>query len=138
MSENDLRSVNNIPPRMLIKAGSTLLVSRSAKTQSDVAESVVDNAQLSLAPEVRTQRTLVKARKGDSLASLAKRYNLAASSVAEWNSLKGIAALKAGQSVVVFLPVKNRARSQSSARAGATKSGVKTASRQPAPRAKKR
>jgi membrane-bound lytic murein transglycosylase D len=138
MSENDLRSVNNIPPRMLIKAGSTLLVSRSAKTQSDVAESVVDNAQLSLAPETRTQRTLVKARKGDTLASLAKRYNLSASSVAEWNSLKGTVAFKTGQSVVVFLPVNTKARSQASSRAGATKSGAKGNSSKAVPKAKKR
>ena len=30
MSEADLRAINNVPPRMLIKAGSTLIVPRSA------------------------------------------------------------------------------------------------------------
>ena len=92
MGEAELRSVNNIPPRMLIKSGSTLLVSRSAKMQSDVAVSVVDNAQLSLAPEVVTRRTVVKARKGDTLATVAKRYNLSAASVAQWNGGNAAAA----------------------------------------------
>ena len=152
MSEADLRSVNNIPPRMLVKVGSTLLVSRSSKMQADVAVSVVDNAQLSLAPEIRTHRTLVKARKGDTLASLAKRYNVSASSVAEWNSLKGAAAFKTGQSLVVFLPIKNRASknavknkssanraSQSAkARSGSSKSAAKASPRKPLGQAKKR
>ena len=35
MSESDLRSVNNIPPRMMIKAGSALIVPRSATTRQD-------------------------------------------------------------------------------------------------------
>ena len=37
MSESDLRSVNNIPPRMMIKAGSALIVPRSATTRQDVS-----------------------------------------------------------------------------------------------------
>ena len=138
MSEAELRSVNNIPPRMLVKAGSTLLVSRSPKIQADVAESVVDNAQMSLAPEIRTQRALVKARKGDTLTSLAKRYNVSPSNVAEWNSLKGAAAFKTGQTLVVFLPVKNRLSSKTRARSGSSSSGSKAIPRKPVIKAKKR
>ena len=134
MGEAELRSVNNIPPRMLIKSGSTLLVSRSAKMQSDVAVSVVDNAQLSLAPEVVTRRTVVKARKGDTLATVAKRYNLSAASVAQWNGGNAAAAFKAGQSLVVFLPVKSKANTRSIARSGA----VKGTPRKPAVQTKKR
>ena len=48
MSEADLRAVNQIPNGMVIKAGSTLLVRRSAQVREDVAEPVADNAQLSL------------------------------------------------------------------------------------------
>ena len=138
MSEGDLRSANNIPPRMLIKAGSTLMVSRSSRTQADVTESVVDNAQLSLAPEIVTKRTLVKARKGDTLASLAKRYNLSPSNVAEWNSVKASAAFKAGQSVVVFLPMKNKARGNAQSRSSSSKSAAKATPRKSVVKAKKR
>ena len=105
MSEGDLRSVNNIPPRMLIKVGSTLLVTRSAKMDSDVNVHTADTAQVSLAPEITTRRTTVKAQKGDSVASLAHRYKLSAASVAGWNSVSTTAAFKKGQPVVVYLPV---------------------------------
>ena len=106
MTENDLRSVNSIPPRMVIKAGSTLLVARSAKVDTDVASDVANNAQLSLEPEIVTQRTTVKARKGETVASIAKRYQLSATSVAQWNSISVSSAFKLGQAVVVYLPVK--------------------------------
>ena len=105
MNENDLRSVNNIPPRMLIKAGSTLLVPRSAKNETDVTSQVADNAQMLLAPEIVTRRTTVKARKGETVASIAKRYSLNSVNVAEWNSIGIASAFLLGQQVVVYLPV---------------------------------
>jgi membrane-bound lytic murein transglycosylase D len=106
MTEAELRSANNIPPRMLIRTGSTLLVSRSAKVQNDVTGQVADNGQLSLAPEVVTRRTTVKARKGETVASLAGRYQLNPGEVATWNKTSAGAAFKAGQQVVVYLQVK--------------------------------
>ena len=125
MAEAELRSVNNIPPRMLVKAGSTLMVSRSSTMQADVKESVVDNAQMSLAPEIITKRTTVKARKSDTLASLAKRYNVSPASVSEWNNIKATALFAKGQQVVLFLPIKNKVLSRSSS----TKNVVKSTSR---------
>jgi membrane-bound lytic murein transglycosylase D len=127
MTENDLRSINNIPPRMLIKAGSTLLVPRSSKIENDVTSHVADNAQLSLAPEIVTRRTTVKARRHETVASVAKRYRLSAASVAEWNKTSASSAFKTGQQVVVFLPVKMHAHGGSSSR----KSTLKTKSRHP-------
>ena len=129
MGEAELRSANSIPPRMLVKAGSTLLVSRSSKMQADVAVNVVDNAQVSLAPEIITQRTVVKARKADTLVSLANRYGLSPASVAGWNSIKSSATFKTGQKVVVFLPIKSKAHSRSgsirkTAKAAKTVTGV--------------
>jgi membrane-bound lytic murein transglycosylase D len=105
MREADLRAVNNIPPRMLIKAGSTLLVPRSAKIEDDVTSHIADTAQVSFSPETVTRRTTVKARKGESVASVAKRYKLSAASVAEWNNVSAGAAFRLGQQVVLFLPV---------------------------------
>lgn len=127
MSENDLRGVNNIPPRMLIKAGSTLMVSRSAKMDNDVTSHVADNAQMTLAPEIVTRRSTVKARKGETVASIARRYGLSADAVAEWNKVGVSAAFKLGQQVVVFLPVK----AVSAARPRAGKAGVQAVSRAP-------
>lgn len=106
MSENDLRATNGIPPRMLIKAGSVLIVPRSGSGHQDVTSHVADNAQLSLAPEVVTRRTVVKAKRGESVASIARRHNLGAAQVAEWNDVAASAVFKAGQQVVLHLPMR--------------------------------
>ena len=108
MNESDLRSMNNIPPRMLIKAGSTLLVPRTAQMGNDVSSHVADNAQVSLAPEITTRRTTVRARKGESVASVASRYGLAAANVANWNNVSVQAAFKLGHQVVLYLPITAR------------------------------
>ena len=104
MSEGELRAVNNIPPRVLIKAGSSLLVPRGDQTRQDVAVHVADNGQIGLAPEILTRRTVIKAGKNDSVVTVAKRYKLATGSVAEWNKLSATSTFKAGQQVVLFLP----------------------------------
>jgi membrane-bound lytic murein transglycosylase D len=127
MTEAELRSINNIPPRMLIKTGSTLLVPRSGKSEVDVTSHVADNGQVSLAPEIITRRTTVKARKGESVATIAQRYGLSAASVAGWNKVPASAGFKKGQAVVVFLPVTNRASSASRTRAGALKRATASA-----------
>ncbi len=106
MTEADLRAVNNIPPRMLIRAGSTLLVSRSSKVENDVTNHVADNAQVSLTPEIVARRTTIKARQDETVATVAKRYGLSAANVAEWNSVSASSAFELGHQVVVFLPVK--------------------------------
>ncbi len=104
MSESDLRTLNNIPPRMLIKAGSALMVPRST-TSKDVTEHVADNGQISLTPEIVTRRTVVRAKKRDTVVALAQRYRVSPASVADWNDIKPKSALKLGQEVVLFLPV---------------------------------
>jgi peptidoglycan lytic transglycosylase D len=111
MNESDLRKVNTIPPRMLIKAGSVLIVPRSAKVQDDVTSHVADNGQLTLAPENVTRKTTVKAGKRDTVATIARRYRLNAGQVAQWNDVSVSAAFRAGQKVVVYLPVRAGARS---------------------------
>jgi membrane-bound lytic murein transglycosylase D len=110
MSESDMRSVNSIPPRMLVKAGSTLLVPRSAKVINDVTSHVAENGQLSLAPEVVTRRVSVKARKGETVATLARRYRVSTLEVADWNQVTAHTRFQMGQSLVVFLPVKANAK----------------------------
>ena len=122
MSESDLRSMNNIPPRMLIKAGSALMVPRATTTRHDVSPHLADNGQLALTPEITTRRTTVRAGKGETVASIARRYKLSASSVADWNDVRANAAFKVGQQVVVHLPVRQaQARNSSASRANADK-----------------
>jgi membrane-bound lytic murein transglycosylase D len=106
MSESELREVNNIKGRMLIRAGSTLLVRRDSSVLQDVSNHVADNGQLSLAPEIVLHKTTVKAGKKDSVASLAKRYQLNVAELARWNNVSATASFKAGQKVVVYLPMR--------------------------------
>ena len=129
MAESDLRSINNIPPRMLIKAGSTLLVPRSGTSAVDVTSQVADNGHVSLAPEIVTRRTTVRARKGESVATIAKRYGLSSASVAGWNKVSASAAFKSGQKVVVFLPVTHRASSAKRTRAGVARRATASSGR---------
>lgn len=126
MSETDLRTINNIPPRMLIKGGSTLIVPRTARVQEDVAAVVAETGTLSFQPEIVTRRTTVKAGRSDSVASIARRYKLAPANVADWNSVAANHVFKRGIDVVVYLPV----RASTTARVG---SGSKaTSQRAPA------
>jgi membrane-bound lytic murein transglycosylase D len=73
MSEADFRAINNIPPRMVIKAGSALLVPRSAGMLGDVTAQVADNGKLDLSPEAVAKRKAAakggKKTKGNKLAS---------------------------------------------------------------------
>ncbi|MES2785115.1 MAG: transglycosylase SLT domain-containing protein [Pseudomonadota bacterium] len=106
MNESDLRSVNTIPPRMLIKAGSVLIVPRASGRHDDVTSHVADNGQLSLEPEIVTRKTTVQARKRDTVQTIARRYRLNASEVAQWNDTGASAAFRAGQQVIVYLPIR--------------------------------
>ncbi len=104
MPVDQLRSANSIPPRMMVKAGSTLLVHRKGTLDNDVTEHMANRAQLALAPELVLKRIMVTARKGDSLASLAARHGVTAGNMASWNKLQITGNLKAGQSLMVFVP----------------------------------
>ena len=108
MSEEELRSVNNIPPRVLIKAGSSLLVHRSHRLETDVSEHAADFAQLSLAPEIILKRRVLKAGKKDTVASVARRFAISAQSIADWNKTSAAAKFKPGQQIVLFLPTSTR------------------------------
>ncbi|MEO6624326.1 MAG: transglycosylase SLT domain-containing protein [Burkholderiaceae bacterium] len=108
MNETDLRNVNSIPPGMMIQAGSTLLVARPAHVREDVAERVADNGQLSLSRLPLLTRQTVRAAKGDTVASIARRYKMSMASLAEWNRVATTASFKPGQLVTVYLPARNR------------------------------
>jgi len=127
MGEQQLRELNGIPPRMLIGAGSSLLVPRGAKLDQDVGTKVADGGQLSLAPEIVLQRTLIKAGKKDTVASIAGRYKTTPANVAQWNSVSASAAFKPGQKVVVFIPTSAlKKKSEPTRKAAAAKGSKKS------------
>jgi len=114
MSEKELREVNHITGRMLIRAGSTLLVRRGNGVSKDVSSHIANNATLSLAPEVSLRKVVVAAKKKDSVKSLARRYRVSADQVAQWNGLDVASALKLGQKVTLYLPTKAPAKGKKS------------------------
>jgi membrane-bound lytic murein transglycosylase D len=116
MSEAEFRSVNNIPPRMLIKAGSALLVPRTNNIVEDVTARVADNGHLDLAPEMVQRKISVKVGKKDTLASLAKQHRVSVDQIAEWNKLASHASVKPGQSLVLYVQVKGKAGGKGKAR----------------------
>ena len=87
MSEADFRAINNIPPRMLIKAGSALLVPRAANMLGDVTAQVADNGHLDLSPEAVAKRKAAskggKNAKGTKMASAKDRRGSGKKQVAE-------------------------------------------------------
>ena len=145
MSEEQLREVNRIPPRMLVQAGSTLLVPRAQNKLADVSEHLADNAMMSLAPDGPVLRKMsLRAGRNDSVASVAKRYRTSAAQVGQWNGVGAAATFKAGQTIVVYVAAKtsgakakasrhasaaSKAKSHKKTRAVAAKRTVRVAKR---------
>jgi membrane-bound lytic murein transglycosylase D len=103
MSETALREVNQIPPKMLVKVGSTLLVPRGVTREADVPQDVADSATMALAPDAPALRKVsLKAGKKDTVATIAKRYGVSAVQVAQWNEVGPNASFKPGQTLVVY------------------------------------
>lgn len=136
MSEERLREVNRIPPRMLVKSGSALLVARPAAIIDDVSAQIADTGMLALAPDgpALRRQTIRAGKKGETVASVARRYKVAPSKVAQWNKTTPSARFKAGQTIVVYVP-KSRS-SATSTRTASSKSKARTtrqaATRKPA------
>jgi membrane-bound lytic murein transglycosylase D len=108
MTEEELREVNRIPARMLVKAGSTLLVPRSAR-HADVTEAVAETATIAFAPEPRPLRRLqvkVRGKRPVTVAALAKRHGMTAASLAAANGISAHASLRPGQLVTILLPAR--------------------------------
>lgn len=100
MTEARLREVNRIPPRMSLRAGSTILVPRQGRLDRDVPENVADSGQILLVSDAAGARR-VKVRKGDSLSLIAKRYGVSLANLMRWNGLNSQSVLRAGQTLVV-------------------------------------
>lgn len=107
MSEAALREINRIPPKMLVKAGSTLLVQRAETRVADVPEHVADNAHMALAPDIPPLKKIgLQARRGDTLAALAKRHGVTVAQMAQWNRLDADTRFRKPQALIAWVPLK--------------------------------
>ena len=120
MSEDEFREVNRIPARMLIKAGSTLLVPRRNAMIADVSSTVADNATLMLAPDAPPLRKVsLRAGKRDSVDSIAKRYRVSACAGRAMERRRHRAQVRAGQTIVVYVAEQAAPAKQTARRSGA-------------------
>ncbi|ASU38077.1 lytic transglycosylase [Herbaspirillum sp. meg3] len=100
-----IRSVNQIPPKMVLKAGSTILVPKTeTSVETEITPEIADNARLAVAPDVPDfKRIYVKAGKRDTLASIASRYRVSVVQIKQWNGLHRDV-LANGQSLQLQVP----------------------------------
>jgi len=115
--EGRLRELNHIPDRMLIKAGSALIVPRRPDHVQDVTEQVADQATMQLTPDgPKMVRRTVKAHpKGESLSTFARRHGVDADDLARWNKMPVQTALRPGQAMTLMSPAQAQtARKQAS------------------------
>lgn len=104
MSDTELRQVNDIPKGRVVRKGSTLLVKRSAKVKRDVSERIAETGQLKLTPIDGTVVNRIRAKAGETVASMAKRLGVSAQSLAKWNRLSTSTRLAKDQRLTVYLP----------------------------------
>ena len=113
LSEATLRSVNTIPGRILIKAGSTLLVPRPPQDDRNVSARVAENAMLALAPVPPAgRRVRLRAWRGDTPRSVARRYHLSPLEVAHWNHMREGERFRPRALLVVYLPQRHIERAR--------------------------
>jgi membrane-bound lytic murein transglycosylase D len=107
LDPSTIREINRIPRGMRLKAGSTVLVPKQDHSQGDISALVAESGRMAVEPDVPdARRVVVKARKRDTVAGLAKRYGVSAGQVRQWNRLSGNQ-LQAGSSVVLMLPARS-------------------------------
>jgi membrane-bound lytic murein transglycosylase D len=138
ISEAKLREANRIPPRYRVAAGSVILIPRDETMDDDIAAKHLA-ASLALVPEAANLRQVTyKVRRGDTLNSVARRWNVQPDEITAWNNLR-TPTLFAGQRLTLTVArapaAKARARAQArpAARpAGAAKAAPARAAARPA------
>ena len=88
VTEASLRAANHVPPRYVAAAGSTILIPRDETMGEDVSGEMLDGS-VALVPEKAGLRKItVRVRRGDSLASIARRWRVAPDEIIAWNNLR--------------------------------------------------
>ncbi|MFZ6774823.1 transglycosylase SLT domain-containing protein [Undibacterium sp. SXout7W] len=99
-----LREVNLIPAKMLVKAGSTLLIPKTSQAQDkDISLEVADKAQLIIEKNIPMRQLSYRVGKRDDLNSIAKRYKVSVADLKTWNNLKRDV-IASGQTLHIQVP----------------------------------
>lgn len=129
-----IREANNIPPKMLLKAGSTVLVPKSeSMAERDIAPELIDTATLVTVPDVPDSRRIyVKVGKRDTLAGIAKRHRVSIDQIKTWNNLKQ-EKVAAGQRLELNVPYKTKVAAASKKTSRQVASNTRASHRKAAP-----
>lgn len=96
LTEESLRDANRIPPRYRLAPRSTILIPRDETMEDDIAPEKLA-ASFAVVPEQSNYRQVTyRVRKGDTLFSVARRWNVKPEEIVAWNNLQG-KSLFAGQ-----------------------------------------
>lgn len=110
--EGALREANHIPPRYRVATGSTILIPRDESMYDDIAPAHI-NASFAYVPErANLKRITYRVRRGDTLAGVARRWNVSQQDIVAWNRLHS-RSLFAGQRLnltVSSLPARAKTR----------------------------
>jgi membrane-bound lytic murein transglycosylase D len=89
LSEGSLRDANRIPPRYRLAPRSTILIPRDETMEDDIAPEKIA-ASFAVVPEQSNYRQITyRVRKGDTLHSVARRWNVQPDEIVAWNNLRG-------------------------------------------------
>ena len=89
LTEESLRDANRIPPRYRLAPRSTILIPRDETMEDDIAPEKIA-ASFALVPEQSNYRQITyRVRRGDTLFSVARRWNVRPDEIAAWNNLPG-------------------------------------------------
>lgn len=106
VAEGELRRTNDIPPRKLVRAGSTLLIPKPEDAgNKNISVHLVENAVLAFASEAPTGKRLRLrvGKHGDSVRGVADRYHLPVEEVARWNHKDTNGLFRNGQFVTIYV-----------------------------------
>lgn len=109
-TETLLRNVNHIPPKMVLKYGSTIMVPATEDVAGarEITPEVANTARISYAPAGPVTRLIrVKVKRKESLLTLARRHRVSVAEIRQWNHLKG-SQIDAGQVLEIHEPVVTR------------------------------
>lgn len=96
VSDAALREANRIPPRYKVTAGSTILIPRDESMDDDIHVAHI-RASFSYVPEhANLKRITYRVRRGDTLASVARRWKVSQDDIVAWNNMRS-QSLFAGQ-----------------------------------------
>jgi membrane-bound lytic murein transglycosylase D len=132
VTEASLRTANHVPPRYVLRAGSTILVPRDETSVEDVSAEMLDGSMALVPERAGLRKITVRVRRGDTLASIARRWHVTTDEIVAWNDLHSTG-LFAGQRLSLTVGAAPSSRKAAPHAAHSSNPDTTVARAQPAP-----